>query len=41
MIRHFDPCQVHYGEKYVRGVKLTCGKCSTSISLPMNTIMHP
>lgn len=38
MKRSFDPCLVEYGDKRVRGYRITCGRCSTPARVPVNTI---
>lgn len=38
MIRDFDPCQIPVGNRMVRGYRLTCGRCSASSRVAVNTM---
>jgi AraC-like DNA-binding protein len=39
--RTFDPCQVEYGDRRVRGVRTRCGACGFEGKVPLNTHGHP
>jgi hypothetical protein len=39
--RTFDPCQVEYGDRRVRGVRTRCGVCGFEGKVPLNTHGHP
>jgi hypothetical protein len=36
----FDPCQVDYGGRMTRGVRIDCGKCGKVQKVPLNQLAH-
>lgn len=40
MDRSFDPCHVEYGDKRVRGYKITCGRDGKVARMPVNTVSN-